>query len=122
MPFIKGQSGNPKGKPAGAKNKWTDELKAKALKYGVDALTVAHGILMDTEQSTKDRLKAAEVILKPASVHLSDGTPNTGITVNLGFIAAGQAPHQLQEPIDAHVQVLPQVLRLTEPVSVASDD
>jgi hypothetical protein len=115
MAFIKGRSGNPAGRPKGAQDKWTVTLREKAMRYGVDALEVCHGILMNPEESTKDRLKAAEVILKPAAVQVQDITP-AGITVNLGFITAGTtAKPELTSPT-------PKVMTLVEGVVVAPED
>ena len=61
--FQKGQSGNPAGRPKGAKNKITVELQAYALSYSADALDNLVEIMQDKKIDPKIRVVAAIAIL-----------------------------------------------------------
>jgi hypothetical protein len=57
-PFVKGQSGNPHGRPV-----LPDELKQMCQAKAADAIRIAASILEDEEQPAVARLKASEIIL-----------------------------------------------------------
>jgi hypothetical protein len=105
MPFVKGRSGNPGGRPKGRQNNVTTEIRALAQS------------LFD-----KDYWERVRAQLKAGALHSSIhakllayayGEPKqdhaaSGITVNLGFIAQAQSSLAIddQNTIDATAQVM----------------
>jgi len=57
-PFVKGISGNPGGRPKGR-----SEVNELALKWSPEALRTLMRIMRDEEEETKERIRAAEIIL-----------------------------------------------------------
>lgn len=61
MPFEKGKSGNPGGRP-----KEDNPVKVLAKKYSTEAIETIHNIMNDVEVAAKVRLQAANTILDRA--------------------------------------------------------
>jgi hypothetical protein len=105
MPFAKGQSGNPGGRPKGRENNVTTEIRALAQS------------LFDKKYWERTRAQLDAGTLPPA-IHAkllayAYGEPKQehtggGIVVNLGFIAQAQSslPIEDQKAIDATAQVM----------------
>ena len=62
MPYKKGQSGNPDGRPTGARSKTTSDKQRK-----LKALTVLESALSDDSLATEVRVQAAASIIFFAS-------------------------------------------------------
>lgn len=75
--FAEGNSG-------GGRNKKDLELEAHARLYAKDAIDVAVKVMLNTEEQTSDRLKAAQFIVERAH-----GKPKTQVTVEGGENALG---------------------------------
>ena len=97
MPYKKGESGNLAGRPKGAKDKISEEVKA-----------LARSVLEQPKYLQRIKSQAIEGTLHPKIESMlwayAYGQPtgtneqgNTGITVNLGFISTNE-PQQLQAP------------------------
>ena len=92
MPFQKGKSGNPKGKPIGAKTKITPEVQA-----------LSRSILEQPAYRERVKRQAVEGTLHPKIESMlwayaygapqKEETNQSGITVNLGFL---QLPESTQ--------------------------
>ena len=109
MPFVKGQSGNPGGRKAGVPDKVSQEVRQLARKLFDKAYW----------QRTKQRLAQgklppfieAKLLAYAFGEPQADKANGSGITVNIGFLAAPTTP-QL-----AHVAVLPALSDGTATVS-----
>jgi len=83
MPFKKGESGNPNGRPKGSKDKFTD-LKEEFLKafYDKDGIGGAEGIKELLKNSPRNKMVFLQMISKmlPSNVD-TDVSGDIGITI-----------------------------------------
>jgi Family of unknown function (DUF5681) len=64
MPFKKGKTGNPKGRPTGAVNKVGADLRAAARLYTDDAFATIVAIMNDKKEAASVRQRAAEFVIE----------------------------------------------------------
>lgn len=85
IPFVKGKSGNPAGKPC--KIPGLDKLLAEVLGEDKDGITAAKAILMALRaKATKGDVRAAEVLLDRAygkAKQVTEEIGNSQITLNI---------------------------------------
>jgi hypothetical protein len=82
MPFKRGQSGNPEGRPKGALNKATADIREAAQEYSAQALQVLVNVAT-TGESEAARVAAANAILDRAH-----GKPKQSVDVDANVKAA----------------------------------
>ena len=104
MPWKKGQSGNPKGRPP----KGAEQRKFEALcrENATDALQVLIDIMSDREKSDRDRIRASEVVLgyaygKPKQMQVISA--ETGQDSGMVFTATVDPRAQKEEPQELDV-------------------
>jgi len=95
MPFKKGQSGNPSGRPLGRKNKELLQFK-KELKSGlVERLSYFFELLDSPDLSDKDRinayLKALEFVM-PKQTKIDIDSENSPNILEVKFLSTGVKP------------------------------
>ena len=100
MPFKKGTSGNPKGRPVGSKNKLSNEL-----------LNSIHELVMDNmeqfredlkELSPKDRIQAMiqmTKIILPKDVNLNDISNGSNSIAPMIFFSDTDYPNKKKEAL-----------------------
>ena len=97
MPFRKGESGNPKGRPPGGTS-LAERIRAKCGHDGSTLVDLLHGIAVDAEQPTRLRIDAAKVLLERGF-----GKPPQEVYVKTGSLS-DVMPEQVQSMSDADLK------------------
>ncbi len=97
MPFRKGESGNPKGRPPGGTS-LAERIRAKCGHDGATLVDKLYNIAMDDEQPTRLQIDAAKVLLERGF-----GKPPQEVHVKTGGLA-DVTPEQVHQMSDANLK------------------